>query len=59
MKKTEYDIYNYAKKEIENLILKRSTLKNIYDDMEIIEINAKIDAYEDIINYIGTVRTND
>ena len=60
MKRTERDIYDFVKKNLEEAKDRLSYLTSInphFDEKEQSECLAKIEAYEEVLNFIGTIRT--
>ena len=64
MKRTEKDIYDFTKKKLlecdEMLRHKRKKPLPILEELaskEMVEIRAKREAYEEVLNFIGTIRT--
>lgn len=56
MKRTEKDIYDFVKKKLEEAETRKSS-EEVISDKAIYGLNKKIEAYEEVLNFIGTIRT--
>ena len=62
MKRTEREIYDFVKKKLEEAKDKLAKIGDGYKysdnlDTECCVLEAKIKAYEEVLNFIGTIRT--
>ena len=56
MKRTEKEIYDFVAKKLEEA--KGRRFRQRVTSLESCELGAKIEAYEEVLNFIGTVRSN-
>ena len=56
MKRTEKDIYDFVAKKLEEAKARR--LRQRATSRESGELGAKIEAYEEVLNFIGTIRSD-
>ena len=56
MKRTEREIYDFVKKKLEEAEARRSG-EEVISDKAIYGLDKKIEAYEEVLNFIGTIRT--
>ena len=62
MKRTERDIYDFVKKKLEEAKDELTKIGDGYKysnnlDTKCCVLEAKIEAYEEVLNFIGTIRT--
>lgn len=55
MKRTEKDIYDFVNRKLEEAKVRR--FRQPFTSRESGELGAKIEAYEEVLNFIGTIRT--
>ena len=55
-KRTEKDIYDFVKKKLEETEARKSS-EEVISDKAIYGLDKKIEAYEEVLNFIGTIRT--
>ena len=58
MKRTEKDIYDFVSSRITELRKKLESHHGILEGDSILDMIQRLEAYEDVINFIGTVRSN-
>lgn len=59
MKRTEREIYDYCKLRLKHIKQRLNLLTYSLDGDEIEYLLAEQEAYHDIINFIGSIRTNE
>ena len=55
MKRSEKEIYDFVKKKLEEA--KEERFRQPFLDYIKGDLNGKIEAYEEVLNFIGTIRT--
>lgn len=56
MKRTEREIHDFVKKKLEEAEARKSS-EEMISDKAIYGLDKKIEAYEEVLNFIGTIRT--